>query len=48
MTIPLWDSRQDLDAIEARAAQLREGGAGSFGTAVPPVAIYQVEIADQA
>jgi heme-degrading monooxygenase HmoA len=48
MTISLWDSRDDLRAVEARAARVREEAARSTGTAVPPVDIYQVELADQA
>jgi hypothetical protein len=41
-------SHEDLHAVEARAAQVRAEAAQSLGTAAPPVAIYQVEIADQA
>jgi heme-degrading monooxygenase HmoA len=48
MTISLWDSREDLLAVEARAAQVREDTAESIGTARLPVDIYQVEIADWA
>ena len=48
MTISLWESREDLHAVEARAAQVRAVAAQSLGTAAPPVDIYQVEIADPA
>ena len=48
MTISLWDSHEDLHAVEARAVQVRAEAAQSLGTAAPPVDIYQVEIADQA
>jgi hypothetical protein len=49
MTISLWDSRDNLDAVETRATRVREEAAQSIGTAAPPpVDIYQVEFADQA
>ena len=48
MTISLWDSHEDLHAVEARAVQVRAEAAQSLGTAAPPVDIHQVEIADQA
>ncbi len=47
MTISLWESREDLDAVEARAGQVREQAARSLSTAAPPVEVYEVEIADQ-
>jgi heme-degrading monooxygenase HmoA len=48
MTISLWESHEDLLAVEARAAHMRAEAAQSLATAAPPVDIYQVEIADQA
>jgi heme-degrading monooxygenase HmoA len=48
MTISLWNSREDLKAVEARAVQLRDEAAESISVATSPVDIYEVEIADRA
>lgn len=47
LTISLWESHEDLDAVEARAAHVRAEAAASLSTPPPPVDIYQVELADQ-
>jgi quinol monooxygenase YgiN len=45
MTISLWDTWQDVRAIEAHAAQLNSEAAESIEVASVPVKIYQVEMA---
>ena len=47
LTISLWESREDLQAVEARAARVREQTADTIRTTAPPVAIYQVVLAGQ-
>jgi len=44
MTISLWDSCEDLHAVESRAAQLRGTAAGEIGVAAPRVDIYEVAV----
>jgi heme-degrading monooxygenase HmoA len=48
LTISLWESREDLQAVEARAAGIRRTAARSLGATELQVDIYQVEVADQA
>jgi hypothetical protein len=48
MTISLWESYVGLQAVEARAAGIRESAVQSFGATLPTVHIYRVEVADQA
>ena len=45
VTISLWDTWQDVQALEAHAAQLNSEAAESIEVAPAPVKIYQVEIA---
>jgi heme-degrading monooxygenase HmoA len=45
MTISLWDTREDVEQVEARAAQLRSEAVESTGIPQPPARIYQVEFA---
>jgi heme-degrading monooxygenase HmoA len=42
MTISLWDSRESIRAVEARAAELNSQTVRSGGMAVPDVAVYEV------
>lgn len=42
MTISLWDSRENVIAVEARAAELRSQTARSSGIAVPDLTVYEV------
>jgi heme-degrading monooxygenase HmoA len=42
VTISLWDSREDLLAVEARAAEVTRQAAGSGGIAVSDVTVYDV------
>jgi len=42
MTISLWDSRENLLAVEERAAELNRQTAGSGLMAVPDVTVYEV------
>jgi heme-degrading monooxygenase HmoA len=44
MTISLWDSRENLLAVEARATELNSQTARSTGMAVPDVAVYEVVV----
>jgi uncharacterized protein (TIGR02246 family) len=44
VTISLWATQEDVEQVEARAAQLREK-AEATGVAQPPAKIYQVELA---
>lgn len=44
LTISLWQSREDLRTVEARAAQLRDTVAGEMGVATPAVDIYEVAV----
>jgi heme-degrading monooxygenase HmoA len=45
VTISLWDTREDVRAVEAHAAQLNSEAAESTDVAPRPAKIYQVEIA---
>ena len=45
VTISLWDTWEDVRALEAHAAQLNSEAAESIEAAPTPVKIYQVEIA---
>ena len=45
VTISLWDTREDVRALEAHAAQLNSEAAESTEVAPAPAKIYQVEIA---
>jgi heme-degrading monooxygenase HmoA len=45
VTISLWETQEDVQGVEARAAQVRSEAAESTGVAQPPARIYQVEIA---
>jgi heme-degrading monooxygenase HmoA len=45
VTISLWDSREDVRAVEAHAARLTSEAAESVEVAPAPAQIYQVEIA---
>jgi heme-degrading monooxygenase HmoA len=45
VTISLWETAEDIRAVEARAAQVRSEAAEATGVASPPARIYQVEIA---
>ena len=42
VTISLWDSRDDVLAVEARAAELNRRAARSSGMAVQDVTVYEV------
>jgi heme-degrading monooxygenase HmoA len=44
MTISLWDTRENLAAVEARAAELTRQTIRSTGMAVPDVAVYEVVV----
>ena len=46
MTISLWDSREDLLAVEERAAELNSQTAGSGRVAVPDVTVYEVIVSE--
>jgi hypothetical protein len=45
VTISLWDTWEDVRAVEAHAAQLNSEAAESTDVAPVPAKIYQVEIA---
>ena len=45
VTISLWDTRDDLRALEAYAAQLNSEAAESINVAPALAKIYQIEIA---
>jgi heme-degrading monooxygenase HmoA len=45
MTISLWGTQEDVQQVEARAAQVRREAAESTGVAQPSARIYQVEMA---
>jgi heme-degrading monooxygenase HmoA len=45
VTISLWDSGEDIRAVETRAAQLRSDAAQPIGVATLAVDVYEVEIA---
>jgi heme-degrading monooxygenase HmoA len=45
VTISLWDSCEDVRAVETRAAQLRGDAAHSIAAATPAVDVYEVGIA---
>jgi quinol monooxygenase YgiN len=45
MTISLWDTWEDVRAIEAHAAQLNSEAEESIEVASVPVKIYQIELA---
>ncbi len=44
VTISLWDSYDDVRAVESPAAQLRHDAAGGIGAAPPTADIYEVAI----
>ena len=44
MTISLWDSREDVLAVEARAAELNSQMVRSSGMAVPEVTGYEIVV----
>jgi heme-degrading monooxygenase HmoA len=44
MTISLWDSREDVLALEARAAELTSQTVRSGGMAVPDVTFFEVVV----
>lgn len=44
MTISLWDSRENVLAVEARAAELNSQAVRSSGMAVPDVTVYEVVV----
>ena len=44
ITISLWDSYDDVRAVEAQAARLRHEAAAEIGTAAPAVDIYEVVV----
>jgi len=44
MTISLWDSRENLLAVEERAAELNSQTAGAGRMAVPDVTVYEVVV----
>ena len=44
MTISLWETRDDVLAAEAKAAQLRSRMAQSAGVPVPDVDVYEVAV----
>lgn len=48
ITISLWDSRDDVQVVEARAAGIRDIALRSVTGTPPAVSVYEVEIADQA
>jgi heme-degrading monooxygenase HmoA len=44
MTISLWDSRESVLAVEARAAELTSQTVRSGGMAVPNVTVYEIVV----
>ena len=44
ITISLWDSRRDILAVEARAAELTSQTARSIDMAVADVSVYEVAV----
>jgi heme-degrading monooxygenase HmoA len=44
VTISLWESRENIRAVEARAAELTRQAVRSSGMAVPDVTVYDVVI----
>ena len=44
MTISLWDSRENLLAVEERAAELNSQTVGPGRMAVPDVTVYEVVV----
>jgi heme-degrading monooxygenase HmoA len=44
MTISLWDSREDILAVEARAAELTSQTVRSGGMTVPDVTVYEIVV----
>ena len=44
MTISLWDSRENLLAVEERAAELNSQTVGAGRMAAPDVAVYEVVV----
>jgi heme-degrading monooxygenase HmoA len=44
MTISLWDSRENLLAVEARAAELNSQTVRSSGVTVPDVTVYEMVV----
>jgi heme-degrading monooxygenase HmoA len=47
LTISLWESLEDLQVVEARAAGIRETAGRSLRATELPVYLYQVEVADR-
>jgi heme-degrading monooxygenase HmoA len=45
VTISLWQSHEDLRAVEAPAAQLRGRAAGELGVTTSGVNVYEVAVA---
>jgi heme-degrading monooxygenase HmoA len=45
VTISLWDTREDIQALEAQAAQLTSEAAQSIEVASTSAKIYQIEMA---
>jgi heme-degrading monooxygenase HmoA len=44
VTISLWDTYDDVRAVETRAAQLRRDAAGEIGFGAPAVDVYEVAV----
>lgn len=44
MTISLWESYDDVRAVESRAALFRSEAAGEIGAEIPGVEIYEIAI----
>jgi heme-degrading monooxygenase HmoA len=44
MTISLWESADDVRAVEVGAAQVRQEAASNLNTAIPAVDVYEVAI----
>lgn len=44
MTISLWETREQLDAVEARAAEIRRAEAPALGTPSLSVETYEVTL----
>jgi heme-degrading monooxygenase HmoA len=42
MTISLWETREDLAAVEAQAAQIRSQAAPAMGMTTPHLETYEV------
>lgn len=44
MTISLWETHDDVQAVEAQAAQIRSKTAAAAGVRTPAVDIYEVAV----